>query len=141
MLCAARRGAVDPILRRNLGPLLAAAVIAAVLSVLLPSRGLPTPHLALKTVICVAIYACLLSLPDRRIPALDLLARNAFAIFFVHGYLVGFGRLLFDWSSAPVHGTIPLLVVTVVLVLAASVAIAELTRSALGRRSRLVLGC
>lgn len=140
MLCARLEPWVAPRVDRWLAPALAAGAVAAVASVLLPARGIAAPHLVLKTVVCLSVYMLLLSLPDRRIPALDLLARNAFAIFFVHGYLVGFGRLVLGHGGHAIPGTLPRLLLSIGIVLSASLAIALAARASLGARSRLLLG-
>ena len=140
MLFARHAERVDAALRKGLAPVVLVAVLAGAASVALPARGLPVPHLALKAPICIAVYAALLALPDRPIPALDLLARYAFAVFFLHGYLVALGRML-NWRAAhPVPGTVAVLVLATGAVLGASLALAGAAARAAGARSRLVLG-
>ena len=104
MVASLHTAALEPWLRRNVVTVVLCAIAAAIASVALPVLGMPAPQLLLKTIICVAVYAALLTLPDRRIPALDLLARYAFAIFFVHGYLVALGRMLATRAAGHLAG-------------------------------------
>jgi peptidoglycan/LPS O-acetylase OafA/YrhL len=141
MAVAVRSAAIDPVLRRHSAAMLFAGIAAAAASVLLPAQGLAAPQLALKIVICLAVYTAVIALGDRRMPALDLIARNSFAIFFVHGYLVSVGRLLATrGGGAAATGTLPRLVLSAAVVFAVSLAVAEAARALLGVRSRLVLG-
>lgn len=140
MLFCRHAQAIDPLLRRNLATIAAVGVTAAAASVILPLAGFHAPQLMFKLLICVAIYAALLPLAGRRIPALNLLARFSFGIFFVHGYLVGLGRELVQRSMVPVHGSMLVLAVSSGLVLGLSVGVTAALRGLIGARSRVVLG-
>ena len=140
MAFARHSATLNVLLRRNVAPIVVAGLAAGAAAVAPPAHGIFAPQLVLKTVICVAVYATLLTLPERRIPSLDLLARYSFGIFFVHGYLVGFGRIIAGTQPHAVNGTIPSLLLSIIVVLAASIAATGATKAFLGQHSRLVLG-
>lgn len=138
MVFARNRPAVNRVLQPRTRMLVVAAAAAACLSILLPALGQPTPHVALKTVLCVATYGLFASYLDRKVEWLQFLARYAFAIFLIHGYLVGAGRMLADrW---PLVGSLSGLLLSVTIVIAVSILAARATQSLFGLRSRYVLG-
>jgi probable poly-beta-1,6-N-acetyl-D-glucosamine export protein len=141
MLFARHATTLDTVLRRHAVPVALAGLLAVGASILLPAHQIYAPQLVLKTVLCVAVYTVLLALPARRIAALDLLATYAFGIFFVHGYLVGLGRLLTEQPAGLAQGSFAAVLVSTLAVLAASLAVAAAARSLLRQRSRYVLGC
>jgi probable poly-beta-1,6-N-acetyl-D-glucosamine export protein len=141
MLFARHAAMVDTALRRAVGPVVLCGLLAAVLSMALNAHDIWAPQLVLKAVICISVYAILVSLPARRIASLDLLASYAFGIFFVHGYLVGLGRVLVGYQAGSFEGSFLAVLTATAVVLATSLAIAAASRAMLRQRSRYVLGC
>ncbi|MEZ6197574.1 MAG: acyltransferase [Planctomycetota bacterium] len=73
----------------------------------------------------------------------DHLAHVSFGLFFVHGYFISGGRLLYEhFTEQPLpEGTVPRYLAFAALILALSLGTLAAARRVLGARSRLLVGC
>lgn len=132
---------IIPLLTRYTAPLCCLGLLAAGLSVLLPYLGGVAPHLSLKAVICVAVFALVSRyMAQSKNNVLDLFARYSFGIFFIHGYVVAAGRRMAGTYPQYFRGSWWEYGVYVLLVLALCLLTVKMGKIILRDKSRMVLG-
>lgn len=120
---------------------LCVAVSVALFAVSLAPGLSLAAHLVLKLPLCLALLALFHRHGAWRAPALTHLATISFGLYFVHGYIVGFARMLVDRLGYHHHPAgLAALLLAYAIVLASSVAIVDGLRAIFGARSRMLIG-
>jgi surface polysaccharide O-acyltransferase-like enzyme len=97
-------------------------------------------RLPITTVFCLTLLAVLSRFTTQPVPALDLLARYAFGIFFVHAYYVAAVRVALTRWPALAEGGQPKFLLTLLMVMALTMATVWLVRRLFPGRSRMLIG-
>jgi surface polysaccharide O-acyltransferase-like enzyme len=131
---------ITPMLARHW---LAMAMVSALLFgviVYADYAGTMFDRLPITTFFCLTLLGVLSRFTAERVPALDLLARYAFGIFFVHAYYVAAMRQAFAIWPTLGEGSQPRFFVLLIVIMTLTMATVWLVRRLAPGRSRMLIG-
>lgn len=131
---------VVPLLVRHWPAMATIAVLFLAAIVAADYAGIVFDRLLMTAFLCLTLLAVLSRFTPERIGSLDLLARYAFGIFFVHAYYVAMVRAAFERWPALAQGAPLRFVLVFVLVMVLTMATVGLVRRLFPGRSRMLIG-